>query len=185
MGRLPEIKSQYLLRKKVEKLKVGKFSLSRLNFSWFFVTFFLLMGGGGSRRRWPGKETYVDRSEDCDRAIRREIIYCKRAILCLSSSKILTPQPPSPSPPGECVLPPNKGGGTHSPGGEGDGGSIFWKTREIGLPSYSNNLSTGRYQQILSSLYVRLGFSTYSNVTQMIREAIILLYRNARMLKKY
>ncbi len=25
---------------------------------------------------------------------------------------------------------------------KGDGGSIFWKTREIGLPSYSNNLST-------------------------------------------
>ncbi len=41
-----------------------------------------------------------------------------------------------------CVLPPQqrRGGthlGTHSPGGEGDGGSIFWKTREIGLPSYS------------------------------------------------
>jgi hypothetical protein len=33
-------------------------------------------------------------------------------------------------------------GGTHSPGGEGGGGSIFWKTRELGLPSYSNNLST-------------------------------------------
>ena len=33
------------------------------------------------------------------------------------------------------------GGRTHSPGGEGDGGSIFWKTREIGLPSY-NDLST-------------------------------------------
>jgi hypothetical protein len=45
--------------------------------------------------------------------------------------------PPPPSPPGECVLPspPNKGGGTHSPGGEGGGGSIFWKTRDIGLPS--------------------------------------------------
>jgi hypothetical protein len=27
--------------------------------------------------------------------------------------------------------------GTHSPGGEGDGGSIFWKTTEIGLPFYS------------------------------------------------
>jgi hypothetical protein len=27
--------------------------------------------------------------------------------------------------------------GTHSPGEEGDGGSKFWKTREIGLPSYS------------------------------------------------
>ncbi len=52
--------------------------------------------------------------------------------------------PPSPSLLGEFVLPPpNKGGGgggvggTHSPGGEGDEGSIFWKTREIGLPSYS------------------------------------------------
>jgi hypothetical protein len=31
--------------------------------------------------------------------------------------------------------------GTDSPGGEGDGGSIFWKTREIGLPAY-NDLST-------------------------------------------
>jgi hypothetical protein len=32
--------------------------------------------------------------------------------------------------------PATKAGGTHSPGGEGDGWSIFWKTREIGLPSY-------------------------------------------------
>jgi hypothetical protein len=39
-------------------------------------------------------------------------------------------------------LPPLLGGRTHSPGGEGGGGSIFWKTRDIGLPSYSNNLST-------------------------------------------
>jgi hypothetical protein len=50
--------------------------------------------------------------------------------------------PPPPSPPVECVLPPTKAGCTHSPGGEGDGGSIFWETRDIGLPSYSNNLST-------------------------------------------
>jgi hypothetical protein len=34
------------------------------------------------------------------------------------------------------------GGRTHSPGGEGGEGSIFCKTRDIGLPSYSNNLST-------------------------------------------
>ncbi len=34
------------------------------------------------------------------------------------------------------------GGRTHALGGEGGGGSIFWKTRDIGLPSYSNNLST-------------------------------------------
>jgi hypothetical protein len=39
-----------------------------------------------------------------------------------------------------CVPPAFVGGRTHSPGGEGGGGSIFWKTRDIGLPSYSNNL---------------------------------------------
>jgi hypothetical protein len=51
--------------------------------------------------------------------------------------------PPTPSPPGECVLPlppPTKAGVTHSPGGEGDGGSILWKTREIELPSYSKKM---------------------------------------------
>ncbi len=63
------------------------------------------------------------------------IFYCKRAILFLSSSKILTPHPPLR--PASLSSPRNKGGGTQSPGGEGDGGSIFWKTREIGLPSYS------------------------------------------------
>jgi hypothetical protein len=45
-------------------------------------------------------------------------------------------------PPGECVPPHLLGGRTHSPGGEVGGGSIFWKTIDIGLPSYSNNLST-------------------------------------------
>ncbi len=45
--------------------------------------------------------------------------------------------PPPPSPPSECVLPRTKGGGVHSPGGEGGGGSIFWKTPDKGLASYS------------------------------------------------
>ncbi len=63
------------------------------------------------------------------------IFHCKRAILFISSSKILTPHPPLR--PASLSSPRNKGGGTHSPGGEGDGGSIFWKTSEIGLPSYS------------------------------------------------
>ncbi len=62
------------------------------------------------------------------------IFYCKRAILFLSSSKILTPHPPLR--PASVSSPRNKGG-THSPGGEGDERSIFWKTREIGLPFYS------------------------------------------------
>ncbi len=41
-----------------------------------------------------------------------------------------------------CPLPATGGGGIHSPGGEGGGGSIFWKTLGIWLASYSNNLST-------------------------------------------
>jgi hypothetical protein len=63
------------------------------------------------------------------------IFYCKRAILFLSSSKILTPIPLS----ARRVCTPRLccGGRPDSPGGEGGGGSIFWKTREIGLPSYS------------------------------------------------
>ncbi len=55
--------------------------------------------------------------------------------------------PPPPSPSGECEPGPafvGGGGRTHSPGGRGGGGPIFWKTRDIGLPSYSNNLSTHR-----------------------------------------
>jgi hypothetical protein len=71
------------------------------------------------------------------------IFYFKRAIL--SSSKILTPHPPLPL--ASLSSPRNKGGGTHSPGGEGDGGSIFWKTRKLGLPSHSNGLSTVAEQQ--------------------------------------
>ncbi len=59
------------------------------------------------------------------------IFNCKRAILFLSSSKILTPHPPLR--PASLTSPRNKGR-------EGDGGSIFWKTREIGLPSYSKNM---------------------------------------------
>jgi hypothetical protein len=57
------------------------------------------------------------------------------------SSKILTPHPPLSSARRECPPPTTKAGGTHSPGGEGDGGSIFWKMREIGLAS-CNDLST-------------------------------------------
>jgi hypothetical protein len=42
-------------------------------------------------------------------AMRREIIYCKRAILSLSSSKILTPHPPLRL--ASVSSPPKKGGG--------------------------------------------------------------------------
>ncbi len=51
-------------------------------------------------------------------------------------------RPASVSSPPHPPTPPTKAGGTHSPGGEGGGGSIFWKTRDIGLPSYSSNLSS-------------------------------------------
>ncbi len=49
--------------------------------------------------------------------------------------------PPTPSPPAECVLPPQqRREGTHARRGGWE--SIFWKTPDIGLASYSNNLST-------------------------------------------
>ena len=50
--------------------------------------------------------------------------------------------PPLLHPASECVLPPQQRRGTHSLGGEGGGGSIFWKMQDIGLASFSNNLST-------------------------------------------
>jgi hypothetical protein len=74
-------------------------------------------------------------SPDVVKQERREIIYCKRAILSLSSSKILTPHPPLPL---ASVYPPPLLGGGHTRQAErGMGVNIFWKTREIGLPSYS------------------------------------------------
>jgi hypothetical protein len=65
-------------------------------------------------RRFSGKSV---------RPHRREIIYCKREILSLSSSKILTPHPPLRL--ASVSSPPTKAGGTHSPGGEGMGGQYF------------------------------------------------------------
>jgi hypothetical protein len=52
--------------------------------------------------------------------------------------------PPPPSPHGECVPPAFVAGEDTLAwcGGEVGGGPIFWKTRDTGLPSYSNNLST-------------------------------------------
>jgi hypothetical protein len=66
-------------------------------------------------------------------------LYCHKALTYVeyravsASSKILTPHPLStqrvcPPPP-----PTPKAGGTHSPGGEGGEGSIFWKRHDIGL----------------------------------------------------
>jgi hypothetical protein len=55
----------------------------------------------------------------------------------------IDPRPPPPLRPASVYPPPLLGGRTHLPGGEGGRGSIFWKTRDIGLTSYSNNLSTG------------------------------------------
>ncbi len=43
---------------------------------------------------------------------------------------------PPPSPPSECALPPHQRRGLHTRRGWG-GGSIFWKTPDIGLASYS------------------------------------------------
>ncbi len=46
--------------------------------------------------------------------------------------------PPPPSSPSECVLPPHQRGGGHTLAGRWGGGrSIFWKTPDIGLASYT------------------------------------------------
>ncbi len=52
--------------------------------------------------------------------------------------------PPTPFPPSECVLPPHQRRGYTLAGRWGGGGSIFWKTPDIGLASYllQYNLST-------------------------------------------
>jgi hypothetical protein len=96
------------------------------------------------------------------------IFYCKRAILFLSSSKILTPHPPLR--PASLSSPATKAG-VHSPGGEGDGGSIFWKTREIGLPSY-NKICTLCPSPLLPPFPTasRLPFSVFLCVASSLRE---------------
>ncbi len=76
-----------------------------------------------------------------------ERFYCKRPILCLASSKILTPHPPLIA---RRVCTPRLwcGGRTHSLGGEGVGGSIFWKTPETALYStYVSTLCTGQTRE--------------------------------------
>jgi hypothetical protein len=62
--------------------------------------------------------------------------------------------PPPPSPPGECVLPPQQRGVHTRRAERGLGPSIFWKTRDIGLASYSNNLSTVNILTSSSSVLV-------------------------------
>ena len=63
---------------------------------------------------------------------RRERLYCKRPILCLVSSKILTPHPPHrPAivyPPPPCLW---CGGKTHSLGGKGVGGHDFGRRQAL------------------------------------------------------
>jgi hypothetical protein len=49
---------------------------------------------------------------------------------------------PPPSPPSECVLPPQQRRGVHTRWAErGVGGVNILEERDTGLPSYSNNLS--------------------------------------------
>jgi hypothetical protein len=62
----------------------------------------------------------------------------------MGCSKILSPPPPVPSAPSECVLPPHqRRGGTHSPGSKGVGVNILEDARRwIGLLQF--NPSTGR-----------------------------------------
>jgi hypothetical protein len=61
-----------------------------------------------------------------------------RAVSCVFRN--IDPPPTPLSTRRVCPPPATKLGGTHSQGGEGGGGSIFWKMKDIGLASYSNNV---------------------------------------------
>ncbi len=76
--------------------------------------------------------------ERWDHGFRRETITV-RGQSYFSRLPKYCPPPPSPSRPGECVPPAFVAGGGQTRRAERGmgGGSIFWKTREIGLPSYS------------------------------------------------
>ncbi len=69
-----------------------------------------------------------------------------------------TIEPPPPSPPNECVLTPHQGRGVHTRRAvKGVGGSIFWKTSDIGLVSYSMDLSTHYTVQLVVGVSLGLG----------------------------
>ncbi len=66
---------------------------------------------------------------------RKELTYIENRAV---SGIFRTIDPPPPSPPSECVLPPHQRRGIHTLAGLwGGGGSIFRKTPDIGLASYS------------------------------------------------
>ncbi len=105
-------------------------------------TVMFVLGCSSSGWRWPWSslsiEFYLNSFVARNNAIHKVLTDVEyRAV----SDVFQNIDPPPPSPPSECVLPPHqRRRSKHSPGGEGDGWSIFWKTPAIGLASY-NNLS--------------------------------------------
>ncbi len=72
-------------------------------------------------------------------------IYHSLCDSCWNSKKSMKLKPPS----------------THALGGEGGRGSIFWKTRDIGLPSYSNHLSTCTVSYLILAKQKKIRSFTY------------------------
>ncbi len=120
-----------------------KLAHSNLENRWFLLNKFRI-------RWWSGKacdQTLNVKKGEGSRVPTENIFYCKRAIL---SSRLPNIDPPSPSLPGESVLPPQQRRSVHTRRAErgmGGGGSIFWKTREIGLPSYSKICTLWGYRE--------------------------------------
>jgi hypothetical protein len=78
-----------------------------------------------------------------------ERLYCKRPILWLESSKILTPHPPRR--PASVYPPPLVRGEDTLAGWRGGGGSIFWKTQDTAL--YSTYVSTLWFTSTITPLF--------------------------------
>jgi hypothetical protein len=89
--------------------------------------------------------------------------------------------PLPPSPPGECIpVPPRLwcGGRTHSPGGEGRGGSIVWKTQDTALyfTYIESSFDSVGYDTALLKVFVIYFLPVYFTKTEQSVTILAILY---------
>ncbi len=95
-------------------------------------------GTGFRRRSSPRKESSRSRRYLAPSSHRNEISsIAQSTYVCREQSCVCVFHPHHHLHPASVSSPRTKGGGTHSPVGEGGGGSIFWKTPDIRLASYT------------------------------------------------
>jgi hypothetical protein len=143
-------------------------AIDKANQLFFALPRFELAWKWRCRRDEMVSESVMVRETEMVRKMRGDI--CREIITVRGQSYVSLFQninsPPT-SPPGECVPPAFVGGGGHTRRAErGMGGSIFWKTRDIGVSYYSNNLSTDLSEVGFCELFTVFygGFPTFAFV---------------------